>query len=188
MPKRTLVGAVVTGNAISLNGSNQNADRAIISGVTDNFTMSAWIYILSLPSATGAIFANGASDANGMTLEISSAGLFRVEYHFVAFVNSGSTLSLTTWYHVAAVRSSGSTQCYVNGVASGSSSASTPNSANSYSAIGSTVSSGRAYASYLNAYIDDVRFYERALSAGELTNLVSQATNPSLTVSSANLK
>jgi hypothetical protein len=65
---------------------------------------------------------------------------------------TGSTVSLSTWYHIAVVRSSGTTTLYINGV-SNQSRADTTNYTGTFGAIG-----GFYNTDYLsNCYIDDLR-------------------------------
>lgn len=162
------------GNALSVNGTTQYAGRTAITEVTDNFTMSAWVNIPALPSAQAYVMSIGAADGNGIALHITTAGVFRGEYHFVAAIASAATLVTDTWYHLALVRDSGTSQCYVNGVASGSTSASTPNAANSWTTVGARRLADGTPGGHLNGKIDDPRFYERALSAAEVLALYNQ--------------
>lgn len=155
-------------NGAQFNGSSQYFTRAIASTVTNNFSMSAWFKPLAL--ANTRYFHNGADDANGFALSMSSAGIIRGEYHFVAFINSAVTASPGTWFFVAMVRNAGTTQMYVNGVPSGGTSGSAPNTPGSYTTIGASQNAAGT-PSYFNGLVDDARLYERAITAHEVSQL-----------------
>lgn len=182
---RTIIPTYNIGSALQFNGSTQYGVKVgSVTAVNDNFTMSCWAYINALPSAAATFVTNGNTAANGYSLEITNTGLLRTEYHFVAFYNSGSTLSTLTWYHLLLVRRNGTSQHYVNGVASGSTSSSTPNAPNTNTGIGNSFSSSQAAGSnYFSGILDDVRIYARALDVQEIKDLANM-----LPVSSNSLK
>lgn len=190
MPARSITGQATYGNALSVTAaSSQYARRAVVSTVTDNFTMSCWMKITSYGAGNSFIFQNGANDANGMTLYISNAGVLHGDIAFVADVNSAFTLSTATWYHIAWIRNGGTSQLYVNAVAKGSTSASTPNSPGSYTTIGAWTNAAGTVTGYFNGLIDDVRLYERAISTTELTNMYNKGIDASLNdIVTSNLK
>lgn len=185
---RTLVGQPVFGNAIQFNGTDQSASRAVITSVTDNFTFAMWVYLPALPAATATVFCNGDVGANGTRMFVTTGGVFQMQHNFVVSLSSDATLSTLTWYHLALVRNGGTTQLYVNGVAAGGTTASTPNAANSFTSIGAAVNSSNTKSGFANCLMDDVRIYERALSAGELLDIVSYAADPNIVISSTSLK
>ena len=190
MPGRTLTGQATYGNALSVTGaSSQYARRAVVSTVTNNFTMSCWVKITSYGAGNTFIFQNGANDANGMALYITNAGVLHGDISFVADVNSAFTLNTATWYHIAWIRNGGTSQLYVNAVAKGSTSASTPNSPGSWTTIGAWANAAGTVSGYFTGLIDDVRFYERAISTTELTNMYNKGLDASLNdIDTSNLK
>jgi hypothetical protein len=123
--------ALTFGNAIQFDGSTQYARSTNASTVNNNFSMTAWVYIIAYGAANAFIYQNGANDARGMTLYYTTAGVLHGDIAFVADIDSGYTLNTGTWYHVAWIRNAGTSTLYVNGTAQGSTSASTPNSAGS---------------------------------------------------------
>jgi chitodextrinase len=94
----------------------------------------------------------------------------------VAVVGNGSNLLIDTWYHVVGVSNgSGTLAIYVNGVL-----LPTATNANSYNIgtlnnlyIGARTDGG----THFNGLIDDVRIYNRALSAGEVQALYNAGTD-----------
>lgn len=184
--------ALTFGNAIVTNGSSQYArsGAGVASSATDNFSMTLWVYVLAYPGAGWAtVFQNGANDARGMSLQFGTTGAYRADYAFVAAVNSGATLSLNTWYHIGVVRNAGTSQAYVNGSASGSTIGNAPNSGSDYVVVGAGSDSGGTANNFANTRIDDVRFYERAISAAEMTSLYNNGNVwPYTDISSTSLK
>lgn len=187
--------ALIYGTALQFDGSTQYARTAHSSIVVDNFTMTAWVKVLACPPLSpndfGGIFQNGANDARGMTLYLNSSCVLHGDIAFVADVNSAFTLSLNTWYHVAWIRNAGTSQLYVNAVAKGSTSASGPNAANStdFTTLGAWTSSGGTTGDFTNIIIDDARFYERAITTGELTTLYNNGNAwPYTDISNTSLK
>jgi hypothetical protein len=66
---------------------------------------------------------------------------------------TGSSLSTSTWYHIALVRSSGSTKLYIDGTQTGS----TYTDTNSYVPTAYAIGATTAGAVSLNGFIDDLR-------------------------------
>jgi hypothetical protein len=105
---------------------------------TGDWTIEAWIYKTSSQQGNILSLVNATSGSNvGISFQTSAANTFTQNNGVTATVNSG-TFSLNTWTHIAAVRTSGSTQLYLNGVASGAPFTQTP-SPSQYFAIGCTV-------------------------------------------------
>jgi hypothetical protein len=119
---------------------------------TGDFTIEAWFYIVS--GAVGAIF-DTRSGATGVTpLLFFSSSQLRYYVNGADLILSGTTLSTATWYHVALVRSSGSSKMYLNGAQTGSTAVDTNNFI-----LTNTINIGRGNdnANVLNGYIDELR-------------------------------
>jgi hypothetical protein len=83
-----------------------------------NFTIEAWVYLTSLPNAANALYSNGTSDsvsAISAAAYVSSGGNLGF-YNYPTATTTSSTISLSTWTHVAIVRNSGTITLYINGV------------------------------------------------------------------------
>lgn len=186
MPGRILVGQTVLGNACSLNGTSQYFTRTFISSATDNITMCCWIKPTSV-SVNQDIMENGANDGNGYVLQIRTTNKLRLDISFVASLSSSTSLTAGIWTHVAATRTAGTWQLYLNGVADGGTITNAPNGPGGHTVIGCSQTDGGTASNFFGGLIDDARLYDRALSAGELVSLVAQATTPSLAVSSTSL-
>ena len=185
------IAALIYGNALNFNGTTQTSRSVLNAGstVTDNFSMTCWVNVTAYPaSSNGFVMDNGANDARGMGLYVSTAGVVRADYSFVAAVDSGYTLSTQTWYHIGVIRSVGVSQFYVNGTAQGATITNAPNAGGDYISVGSGVISTGAFNNYLNAKTDDCRFYERAITSSEILQLYNNGNKWTYTdISSANL-
>lgn len=172
---------VIIGNGLQTNGTNQYASRAVVSTVVNNFSVILWVKLITIIGTDhNVFFNNGADDGNGYQLRCSTAGVFSFDISFVANLSSGVTLSTDTWYQLAVIRNGGTSQCYVNAVAQGGTSASAPNAPANFCTIGASQTSTGTASRFANAIIDDVRLYERAISTTELTNLYNFQTNTTL--------
>ena len=126
---------------------------------TGNFTIEFWIYFNSVSGTIILYDPRNTSETNCPVLYMSSGVL----YFYASGSNliTGSSLSTSTWYHIALARSGTSTKLFINGTQSGSTYTDTNNyvcqtnrpaiAANGYGA-------GGGVGSYpLNGYIDDFR-------------------------------
>lgn len=168
---------IFTTQALSFNGSSQYINRSNVSTANDNFTVIAVVNYTSFGAGTSSIFNNGSTDGNGYVLRVSSAGVFNLDFSFIANLSSAYTLSTGTWYQLAVIRNAGTSQCYVNAVAQGSTSSSTPNSPQSWVTVGASQVAAGTAAQFANAKIQEVRQYDRAISTTELTQLYNRLTN-----------
>lgn len=166
-----------TTQAITLNGSSQYVNRAIVSTVNDNFSVIVWVNFTGFGGSDVSVFNNGATDANGYVLRVSSTGVFNFDVSFIDNLDSAYTLSTGTWYQLAVIRNSGTSQCYVNAVARGGTSASTPNTPSNWLTIGASQVAAGTASQFANSKIQEVRHYERAISTTELTQLYNRASN-----------
>ena len=188
MPLRSLVGQITYGNAAALVvASSQYFGRSIISTVSDNFTISAWINLTAI-SGTQAIFQNGESDGNGYIFRINSAGRLQLDVSFVASLTASTVLTPGTPYHAVCRRISGTWQIFLNGSTDGGTIGNNPNGPGGNTTVGAQRTSGGTASNFFGGLLDDVRFYSRALSNGEITALYNQGTTPSIVVDSTSLE
>jgi fibronectin type 3 domain-containing protein len=171
------------GNALNLTAaSSQYGDlpNDIVSTLTD-FTISTWVKINTF-STWERIFDFGSGTTNYMFLTAqytatspNNAKLrFGIRTPSVAEqdVNSTVQLSAGVWTHVAVTRSGSTVSIYVNGSLAGSGTVTTNPSALGFCAqeyLGKSQFSDP----YLNGSLDDFRVYNHALSATEISSLVS---------------
>jgi hypothetical protein len=148
--------------SLSFNGSSDYLsapDSPVYTLGSGDFTIEGWFYSASFGSGQFVI-SQWNSASYGYAFSIANSTTIKFEYYSGgSYYNRSytiSTLSTNTWYHIAWVRSSGTTTVYINGVASG-----TPTSDNR--AITDSTRplligiNGDGNNQYFNGYIDDLR-------------------------------
>ena len=151
-------------SSISFNGTtsylsnlNNSLNYAFGSG---GFTIEFWLYASTLPTnpASANLFDTRPASTNGAypLIYLYYDGTIRFYVSSADRITS-STISTSTWYHVAVCRSSGSTKLFINGTQSGS----TYTDATVYLAgnalIGASYSGNPTISNFLNGYLDDIR-------------------------------
>ena len=162
------------GGCYSFNGSSSSliGTQSVISNNTDDWTFACWMKLNST--------------SNGQTLfccrtAVNSTGIMVLWYGNSWLIDDGTrgqpsaSISANTWYHVCVVRKKGVGKfVYVNGILTTSiTTTGTQSSVSSttYSIGGSQNTSTSANANWLNGYLNDVRFYDHALSVAEIKEL-----------------
>ncbi len=138
---------------------------------TDNWTIAAWLSPATLSQAGEAVAVgyDNVSSGNGYSLGITSstgpAGRnVTCLLWGVAWVDSGFSFPTTNeWHHVAVVRANGFIMFYIDGTLTGNSNGSVPAIPTGFS-IGSMTGQR-----FFRGAIDDVRIYNRALSASDIS-------------------
>ena len=173
----TVHGAVLTTNRLGqpnsaylLNGSSSYIDYGSPSNLafTNNFTLSAWCLFHGNSQQNPRIISY--TWGNGYELMTQGTGPSRPFQFVMGSIYTHTTLSYTqnAWYGVVAVVTNGTVHIYVNGVSAGSGLVSTPTFTNNMH-IGNN--SGTTAWDWWGGLIDDVRFYNRALSSNEVAQL-----------------
>ena len=162
------------GQGFNFNGAASSGTRVKTTSDfinTNTVTVSAWIYAKSYGAiAAGRIIDNGkfflrvSSSSNRLVLS-SDAGTTNP-------VSANNSISLNTWIHIVAIRTSvttANTTFYVNSVLSGTANqnSGTPVGGTTNVIIGNANAGDRTF----DGIIDDVRIYSRALSATEVRQL-----------------
>lgn len=156
------------------------ADATILKPAS--FTVSAWIYMTANTTAavyypigkcgTGVCSSGWALGVAGTFHTLTGCSGVTNGTLYLAAMGSGNvvcttaTLPLNTWVFIAATYSSGTAKLYING-----SSQSTTGSTGAFSQAAVPFSIGIANTFYFPGRIDDVRLYNRALSAGEIAQM-----------------
>ena len=158
------------GGALSFNGSNNYVSYASSSGnVYGPITVAAWVYVN--PNSTYQfVIQRGTSGANvncQYSLYVVTTNVLRFSIDAGANEYPANSSVLTAgWYYVVGTwTGSGPAAIYINGVNAGNS-ASVSGTQNSISNFIMGNSGGGGYP--FNGYLDDVRVYNRALSAAEI--------------------
>jgi hypothetical protein len=169
------------GTGLSFNGSTgyvAGTSRAVHTNAS--LTVAAWVNASSLAGGDGAAVSQNGSHTYGFTLGLDSTSdkwSFNMTNSDVASPTvveqySSAVATVGAWVHLVGVYDTSVSKMYlyVNGNVIGNASKST-----SWDATGA-VQAGRAYigdawSGYFNGKVDDVRIYNRALSATEIANL-----------------
>ena len=188
------------GGALSFNGTNQYVNipnTASLKIVQENsYTLAAWFKPNSIPA--GKDPANNSSYAILIKtgwhegLFFNHSGRFFMIHYLAGNVAEGresdSTYTAGSFYHVAGVvdRATGTTKIYVNGQLQGTT-AWTPNAvAREYEnmtwKVGIAYPGAPTYRYAADGVIDDVRIYNRALSASEIQQIYNSASSTEVRV------
>ena len=162
------------GGCYSFNGSSSHihGTQTVITNNTDNWTFACWMK-LNVVNTTQTLFSCRTEvNTNGITIFYSN-GYWLID-DGVRWQPTNS-LSTNTWYHVCIVRKKGAGKyLYINGaLVSSTTTVGTQTAVNSTNfAIGLCHQSVSAYSGNpLNGYLNDVRFYDHALSIAEIKEI-----------------
>jgi len=168
------------GNALSFDGINDYVITSTPATTqTDNWTMAAWVNPAGI-NQYGVIAHNGRENYNlggsnnGYSLVISDGAggtgntLIGIA-NGLAFIGSGYNFSsANVWYHVVMLSDSGTTKFYVNGVQTATTTSRTYN----VPTTGVTIGAFQPWnTKFFNGSIDEVRVYNRSLTAQEIQEL-----------------
>lgn len=146
-----------------------------------NFTISVW-FKLESTGTDQCLVCNGVDGGygQGFALVVDSTASLKGLFPFVAWIGGSSTLSTGTWYHAALVRSSGTTQAYLNGSTAGSSSGSTPYNCdtNADTVIGARRTTAPSFDWYFDGLIAEAAMWNTALTSGNISDLAAETTTP----------
>jgi Concanavalin A-like lectin/glucanases superfamily/GLEYA domain len=153
---------------------------------TGDFTIECWFYVNALNSVANGIFVQGtslfpASTSNTLAFGTLNTTNFQIYAANNQYVFSPAIVPVrNTWYHVALVRSSGTTTVYLNGVANRSI-ADTTNYTGTYFGVGD-IYGGYNYRQ--NGYISNVRVVK---GTALYTSNFTPSTTPLTAVSGTSL-
>jgi len=163
--------------SLDLDGTNDYMDIPDSTALeTTAFTWSAWFYCTAINRYNIIVdTATSTGSFNGYELfVVNSTNKIRFSSYSISdYIDSTTTVSANTWYHVAATHESGSDKLYVNGTleASGSASNFIVSDAANLRIGGSNV-----YNLYHQGLIDEVSFFNSALSASDVSSIYNSGT------------
>ncbi|MDO8495723.1 MAG: LamG-like jellyroll fold domain-containing protein [bacterium] len=174
----TWVAGKVGSGAVRLDGTN---DYVLLNNTvigTQNLTFCAWVYQNSSPpNRFNSIIDNTQFNVTVDTYSAPTLN-FRASNNGGASAISSSAYQTNTWNHVCFIRSGSTGTFYINGSISGTADQSigTPTATGFPSAIGqySSINATNFYGS-----MDEVRIYNRALSASDVVELYNYTGTPS---------
>ena len=148
---------------------------------TTAFTWSAWFYCTAIDryniivdTATNSNFFHGYE----IFVKNNDNKIKFASYHTNDSLDSTTVVSTNTWYHVAATHESGSDKLYVNGSLEASGSASNFSTSD---AANLRIGSSSIYNLYHQGLIDEVAFFNSALSASDVTAIYNSGVPADLT-------
>jgi len=160
--------------ALSFDGLDDYVSTAsVVMTNTTNITMAGWVY-WNAASANSVFFYNGHPGTNGYGVLVTNGACGTGNKITVLIggencdaVSSSTILPTNQWTHIALTREGTAWKLYVNGVYKHTGTTS-PNVPSGTTLIGAGTILGQ---NNFNGTIDDVRFYNRALSATEVLQL-----------------
>jgi hypothetical protein len=170
--------------ALNFDGVNDyiNAGSDASLQITGDITLSSWVYFNSTAAPEGIVsfsVTGETNNTNGLyALELSSATTFQFVHENVAGTNNivisqSNSIATGQWLHIVAVRNNtaSTVTLYVNGVDVSPSinTFSTPPDGGSSGTL--SIGKNAVGPFYLDGDIDDVRIYNRTLSASEVLSL-----------------
>ncbi|HEY9475134.1 MAG TPA: LamG-like jellyroll fold domain-containing protein [Mycobacteriales bacterium] len=188
-PSATLSPTGVTWNSVGKVGDALNFDGATGSvsastariNTSQSFTVTAWVRLTSTADFATAVSQDG-TRMSGFYLQYNLAtnrwALAMQSADSDTIVSRGALSSqppqLNTWTHLAGVFDAATQQMrlYVNGTAQGTTSNTTPWDAPGQLQIGRALSRGEL-SNYWPGDIDEVRVYQRALTGGEIGDIIN---------------
>ncbi|MBL0145656.1 MAG: T9SS type A sorting domain-containing protein [Chitinophagaceae bacterium] len=146
-------------------------------GATQNFTIAFAVLINTIPHA-GGLYDNNLNYGGPGVWLWNANGFPQIQFNFKnnSVGSTNGAIPLSTWRHVAAVRNNGTLSIYINGILNASAAEGTTAPIYSFPArIGSMFYNGFTPPQYngLNGNMDELRIYNRALSAAEIQTLSS---------------
>jgi hypothetical protein len=165
-------GAFTNESSVSFDGSDDYMDIPDSTALeTTAFTWSAWFYCTAInryniivDTATHSSFFFGYE-----IFVVNTTNKIRfVSYHTNDLIDSTTAVAANTWYHVAATHESGSDKLYVNGTLEASGSASNFSTTD---AANLRIGSSSIFNLYHQGLIDEVAFFNSALSASNITSI-----------------
>ncbi len=147
-------------------------------GSDGTVTISVWVNLESLTDDGGIVDIAPQAQSNAFKLGLDASNNIMIQTNFgdspggsVIFINSPS---LGTWYHYVGVYNGTNLIAYVDGVLANSDVLTGPSSASVPVTIGDDTDGANRF---LNGSIDEVRIYNRALSASEVQELYMSNLN-----------
>lgn len=151
------------GKALDFDGSSDYVSIASDLGASTNISVSFWIKPSSGSQQNGILSSATNLTAPRVYIELNTD--YTIDFYRGAYTTSDVTISSSEWTHVMITNDGSNTNYYINGVYD--------------KTIAQTVTKdtqsafylGRGFAGYFNGQLDDVRIYNRVLSAGEISTL-----------------
>ncbi len=170
------------GGAVTLNGTTSEVDPpALGTFYKSAFTLEAWVLKQGSKVDVGVVGAWAAGQNGGPMIWVDHAtGRYRLTLgvSFANYVDSGRAPTVGQWQHVAATYDGTTARFYVDGVET----ASAPYSGNVGDATAWRIGAyGMPVTGFFDGQIDNVRIYDRALTASEVETDAASRIQPDST-------
>lgn len=165
------------GSALIFNGTNAKVtipDAAWLH-LTKGMTLEAWVYPATMATSWADVIMKQGDDYYLAGSSQSTGGVPATGGTYTTPLYAASSLPPNAWSHLAATYDGTMMRLYVNGIQAGSR-ANTNTMSNSNGPL--SIGGDALFGQYFNGRIDEVRVYNRALSASEIQ---ADMTNPILT-------
>jgi|14_taG_2_1085336.scaffolds.fasta_scaffold35383_1 hypothetical protein len=164
--------------SVNFDGTNDYMDIPDSTALeTTAFTWSAWFYCTAIDRYNIIVdTATNSSSFNGYEIfVVNTTNKIRfASYHSTDQIDSTTVVAANTWYHVVATHESGSDKLYVNGSLEASGSASNF----SVSDVANLrIGSSSLFSLYHQGLIDEVSFFNSALSASDVSSIYNSGPN-----------
>ncbi len=158
-------------NALNFDGTDDNVSATVVHNIgTGSFSMTAWVKPNSLNADYRAIISDSAYSP-GFFARLAN-GEFGLILDGTNELNSGQVLNIGEWQFLVGVRDGSAVKFFYNGAQTSSNNTSSANVGTSDNfEIGRDGLNGDAFA----GLVDDVRIYNRAISAAEVAKLYNYA-------------
>ena len=170
------------GNAGDFNGSSSYIDLGNTINTTyvtptGSFSTSVWVNFSSVGSSIQQII-NSSTNANielALNGVSQGAGKIVLSLWDVSYVHliSTTTVVTNTWYHIAVTHNNGSWSLYINGSSEATGTKTIVQPTTEPLVLGKRQNNTQ----YLNGKLDQFRIFNRALDAGEVTQLYNEPNN-----------
>ena len=181
------LGSYSNAYSVDLDGTNDYIDLGTSSTLnpTSALTISAWVYINgagtgSLPTIYSSS-KNSAGSMGGIALAYASN---KIRFYLDetgssswVFAESNSTMNTSQWYHLAGTWNGSTVTLYVNGTAQTTTGSATTIGYNTD--FPATI--GRYTSNYFQGLIDEVAFFNSALSASDITTMYNSGVPTDIT-------
>jgi hypothetical protein len=161
-------------NAVNLDGANDYVRKSApigIPSVNAAKSISLWVTTRDTSTTRQALVLDAAG-ANAEQIELRGTKFVYSKSGGAALVNSNITPALNTWYHIVATWDGTTNRIYINGVERANSTTAHNSGAVETLSIGTYESNFE----FWNGLIDDVRIYNRALTASEVLSIFNSVS------------
>lgn len=145
--------------------------------LSNRFTAMGWVRTLgpNLSNTDQTVFSN-TDGSNGFSAHLRSNGRFRMNWSGLGSNTIESSVNIPTsqWHHFAVVFDGSNASLYIDGVLDRVSIASTPTAFSNSFSIGAEFRSQTDVRNYFNGNIEELRIWDRALSASEIRFIMNQ--------------